>query len=124
MPKETKNSRVLKQMDVKKRGKVSQRSVADAGTILRKRYGDDNTEQYVREERERIHIAQDIYAARKAKGLSQARLAAMIGTTASAICRLESADYERYSVPTLKKIADALGMRLEIRLISNQKIVG
>lgn len=93
------------------------KTTCDAAAILRKRYGGSETERFVEEERQRIHIGQDIYAARTAKGLSQARLAEMVGTKASAISRLENADYDRYSVPTLRKIADALGMRLEVRLV-------
>lgn len=93
------------------------KTTSNAAAILRKRYGGPETERFVEEERQRIHIAQDIYAARTAKGLTQARLAEMVGTTASAICRLENANYDRYSVPTLRKIANALGMRLEVRLV-------
>ena len=92
------------------------RSTSDACEILEKLFGPFDEEEY-QKERERCLIGCQIYAARKARGLSQRKLAEMVGTTASAICRLENADYDRYSVPTLRKIADALGMRLEVRLV-------
>lgn len=90
---------------------------ADAAAILRKRYGSPAMEEFIREEKDRLDIGQQIYAARRERGLSQAKLAAMVGTTASAICRLESADYENHSLPTLRRIAHALGLRIEVRFI-------
>ncbi len=40
-------------------------------------------------------------------GLAQRQLADLIGTTASAICRLEDADYEGHSLAMLNRIAAA-----------------
>ena len=42
----------------------------------------------------------------------------MVGTTASAICRLEDADYEGHSLAMLNRIASALKRRVEIRFVS------
>lgn len=50
-------------------------------------------------------------------GLSQRELAKKVGTTASAICRLEDADYEGHSLSMLRRIAAALGRRVEIRFV-------
>ncbi len=63
-------------------------------------------------------IARKIYELRKAAGLSQRALAKLVGTTASAICRLEDADYEGHSLSMLRRIATALHKRVEIRFIS------
>ena len=41
----------------------------------------------------------------------------MIDTSESVISRLEDADYEGHSLSMLKKIADVLGKRLEIRFV-------
>jgi ribosome-binding protein aMBF1 (putative translation factor) len=60
-------------------------------------------------------VADLVFRAREAAGLTQAQLAAKIGTTQSVVSRLEDADYRGHSLPMLKRIADALGMRLEIR---------
>jgi transcriptional regulator with XRE-family HTH domain len=54
---------------------------------------------------------------RHKKGLSQRELAKLIGTTASVICRLESADYDGHSLAMLQRIAAALDRRVEIRFV-------
>jgi DNA-binding XRE family transcriptional regulator len=59
-------------------------------------------------------IATQIYGLRKRARLSQRQLAAKVGTTASAICRLEDSDYEGHSLSMLKRIAAALGRNVKI----------
>jgi transcriptional regulator with XRE-family HTH domain len=44
-------------------------------------------------------------------------LAKRVGTSASAICRLEASDYEGHSLYMLKRIAAALDRRIEIRFV-------
>ena len=63
-------------------------------------------------------LAQLIYDARAKARLTQADLAKLIGTRQSVISRLEDADYEGHSLSMLRRIADALGKRLEVRLVS------
>lgn len=59
-------------------------------------------------------------AARAEAGLSQAQLAERIGTTQSAIARLESgASRHQPSLGTLRKYARAVGCRLELRLVKD-----
>ena len=62
-------------------------------------------------------VAQIIYQARTKAGLTQGKLAKMIGTRQSVISRLEDADYEGHSLSMLRKIAAALGKGLEIRFV-------
>ena len=62
-------------------------------------------------------LARRIFELRTRAGLSQRQLAERVGTSASAICRLEDADYEGHSLPVLKRIAEALGRRVEIRFL-------
>jgi ribosome-binding protein aMBF1 (putative translation factor) len=62
-------------------------------------------------------IARKIFHLRTKAGLSQRDLARRIGTSASAICRLEHADYEGHSLALLKRIAGALEQRVEIRFV-------
>lgn len=52
-------------------------------------------------------IARKIFEMRTKAGLSQRELAARVGTSASAICRLEYGDYEGHSLSLLKRIAEA-----------------
>lgn len=65
----------------------------------------------------RAELAMMLYANRKAAGLTQAALATRVGTTASVISRLEDADYEGHSLTMLRRIAEALGKKVEIRLV-------
>lgn len=62
-------------------------------------------------------IARQIYELRGRAKLSQRALAKLVGTTASAICRLEDADYAGHSVSMLRRIAAALDRRIEIRFL-------
>ena len=62
-------------------------------------------------------IARKIYALRTKAGLTQQELAERVGTSKSAICRLEDADYGGHSLSMLKRIAEALDKRVEIRFV-------
>jgi predicted transcriptional regulator len=64
----------------------------------------------------------ELLKARKEAGLTQAQVAERMGTKTSAIARLEAGGGSKKhspSVATLRKYADAVGHRLEIRLVSN-----
>ncbi len=52
-------------------------------------------------------------------GLNQLDLATRMGTSRSAIYRLEDPTYWGHSLPVLRRLAAAVGMRLEIRFVSN-----
>jgi ribosome-binding protein aMBF1 (putative translation factor) len=67
-------------------------------------------------------IARKIYDLRTKAGLSQRELAKRIGTSASAVCRLEDADYEGHSLNLLKRIAAALGSGLEVRFVPLKRV--
>lgn len=63
-----------------------------------------------------IRLAMEIRALREARGLSQRELAERVGTTQSAIARLEGGNISP-SLPTLDKIAEALGAELSVALV-------
>lgn len=65
---------------------------------------------------EKARIAIEITLFREKKNLTQAKLAELTGTSQSAIARLEDPDYKGYSLSTLRKIADALGLELVVSL--------
>ena len=67
-------------------------------------------------------IARKIYQLRTKAGLTQQELAQRVGTSKSAICRLEDADYDGHSLTMLKRIAAALGKRVEIRFLPAKRI--
>jgi len=79
----------------------------------------------VRAEHERLNkeefaILNEILAARRAAGLSQAQVAERMGTKAPAIARLESAlasGKHSPSLNTLRRYAAALGKRVEVHLV-------
>jgi transcriptional regulator with XRE-family HTH domain len=64
-----------------------------------------------------MEAAQLIYDMRTKAGLSQRALANKIGTSASAINRLKSADYEGHTIGMVRRIATALNRRLELRAV-------
>jgi transcriptional regulator with XRE-family HTH domain len=62
-------------------------------------------------------VAPKIFELRTRAGLTQKELADRVGTSKSAICRLEDADYDGHSVRMLRRIAEALDRRVEIRFL-------
>jgi transcriptional regulator with XRE-family HTH domain len=60
-------------------------------------------------------VARSIYRLRTNAHMTQQALAALVGTAPSVICRLEDADYDGHSLSMLRRIAAALGRRVEIR---------
>ena len=78
--------------------------------------GDDSEmENLIREASLNAIVAQLIYEARTARGLTQKQLADRVGTKQSAIARLEDADYDGHSLSMLQKIAGALNQKVEIK---------
>lgn len=68
-----------------------------------------------------VEIAYQIYSLRKKKGLTQSQLAKSIGVSQSNIARIESADYNHYTIRTLRKVAEGLGAYLNIFINSPQQ---
>ncbi|OHC61356.1 MAG: transcriptional regulator [Rhodocyclales bacterium GWA2_65_19] len=62
-------------------------------------------------------LANEMLAARSRAGLTQEAVAGRMGTTKSAISRLESAGKHAPSVASLKKYAAAVGCTLKIELV-------
>lgn len=95
------------------------RKTTDAIKILHRRFYQGNPERLADLEEARVNddVARKITALRKEKNLSQRELAALVGTTASVICRLEDADYEGHSLAMLNRIATALDTRISISFV-------
>ena len=68
---------------------------------------------------EEYALIREMLAARSMLGLTQEAVAALMGTTKSAVSRLETAGKHAPSLTTLKKYAKAVGCRLEIKLVPN-----
>ena len=97
---------------------MPRKKTKDALDVVERMIGDD-AELRSDVERETVNsrVASHIFAARKRAGLTQKQLGELIGTTQTAIARLENADYEGHSLSVLIRIAEALNNRLEIALI-------
>jgi DNA-binding XRE family transcriptional regulator len=66
-------------------------------------------------------LARKVFDLRTGAGLTQRELAKLVGTTPSVISRLEDADYEGHSLAMLRRIAGALGKRVEIRFVTDRR---
>jgi ribosome-binding protein aMBF1 (putative translation factor) len=64
----------------------------------------------------RLKLANQIAAARKRAGLSQAQLAERIGTKQTGVARMERAGTTGFTTTTLAKIAAATDSKLEVQL--------
>lgn len=62
-------------------------------------------------------IVRQLLSAREKAGLTQETVASRMGTTKSAISRLESANKHAPSLATLKRYAGVVGCKLEVRLV-------
>jgi len=66
---------------------------------------------------EEYRLTREMLAARSKFGLTQEAVAELMGTTKSAVSRLEAAGKHAPSLTTLKKYARAVGCRLEIKFV-------
>ena len=103
----------------KNTGETKRKPTTDAVEILHRRYFEGKPEMLamLEEVRAEDEIARKIYELRTEAGLSQRKLAQLVGTTASVICRLEDADYEGHSLSMLNRIAAAVGKRVKITFV-------
>ena len=72
--------------------------------------------------KEEYTLIREMLAARSRFGLTQETVAELMGTTKSAVSRLEGAGKHAPSLTTLKKYAQAVGCRLEIKLVPKPRL--
>src|SRR5438477_13213079 len=70
---------------------------------------------YDREKRA-LFLSYRILSLREKLGLSQSEMARRMGTSQQAVARLESGEYEGFTLKTLEKVAEALGAELVVDL--------
>lgn len=63
------------------------------------------------------NLAIQIAKEREKQGLSQKELAELLHTKQQAVSRLENADYGRYSLNTLMRVANAFHKKLKIKFV-------
>lgn len=91
---------------------------ADALDILGSWTKDDPAiQQMIAEERSYAAVARQIYALRKARGLTQRELAELVGTKQPVIARLEDSDYQGHSLAMLSRIGAALGCAVSVAFV-------
>jgi transcriptional regulator with XRE-family HTH domain len=89
-----------------------------AEVIRQKLANDPDLAHAVDEERFNASVGAAICAARIEADLTQKQLAERVGTHQSVIARLEDADYDSHSLKILRKIAEALGKRVEVTFVN------
>jgi transcriptional regulator with XRE-family HTH domain len=92
-----------------------------AEVIRAKLAADPKLAEAVEQEAFNADIAMKVYQARTEAGLTQAELAARIGTRQSVISRIEDADYEGHSLSILRRIASALDLNVRVDFTSKRK---
>ncbi len=85
---------------------------------LREELKDPEFREQYEGERQALQLAIEIAALRERKGLSQQDLAKRMGTSQQAISRIESGQYEGFTLKTLEKIAEATGMKVKIDFVA------
>jgi len=91
------------------------RKITDAVEIMDRRYGGDpEWERMALEEELNLRVAQTVYDLRTGAGLTQQKLAEMVGTTQSIMSKVENADYDGSAAEMLVRVCFALHRRIEI----------
>jgi DNA-binding XRE family transcriptional regulator len=97
---------------------IKYKSVAhDHEAFLKKAWKRKGFKKAYAELEEECCLTREMLAARSKFGLTQKTVAERMGTTKSAVSRLESAGKHAPSLTTLKKYARAVGCRLEIKFV-------
>lgn len=85
---------------------------------LREDLKDPEFKAHYQEERQALKLAMKIAKLREKKGLSQQQMAKLMGTSQQAVSRIESGEYEGFTLKTLEKIAEATGTRVKIEFVA------
>jgi len=85
---------------------------------LREDLKDPEFKAHYKEERQALKLAIKIAKLREKKGLSQQQMARLMGTSQQAVSRIESGEYEGFTLKTLEKIAEATGTKVKIEFVA------
>jgi transcriptional regulator with XRE-family HTH domain len=96
---------------------IEEHTVDAMELLARDEANDPELAKGIAREYAKLEIGYQILCAREDAGLTQAQLAERIGTSQPAIARIEQGDQHRISMTTLLKIAEALGLALQIHLV-------
>ena len=82
---------------------------------LRRDFGNEDNRYAYADSATNAFVSAQIKSLKEKRGLTQEKLAELIGTQQSGISRLLRADYAAWNIETLRKLARAFGVRLSIR---------
>lgn len=82
---------------------------------LKNQLRDRTVQKHFRQARLAVEVAHQMVLLRERLGISQAELARRMGTKQQTISRLESGDYDGFTLKTLIKIADATKTQLVVK---------
>jgi len=85
---------------------------------LKEDFKDSEFKAHYQEERQALKLAMEIATLREKKGLSQQQMAKLMGTSQQAVSRIESGEYEGFTLKTLEKIAKATGTKVKIEFVA------
>jgi ribosome-binding protein aMBF1 (putative translation factor) len=97
---------------------MKKRKVQTFQSRLREELKDPEFKAHYQDERRALKLAMRIAKLREKKGLSQQQLAKLMGTSQQAVSRIESGEYEGFTLKTLEKIAEATGTRVKIEFVA------
>jgi DNA-binding XRE family transcriptional regulator len=87
-------------------------------TRLKEDIKDPEFKANYQEERQALKLAMKIAKLREKKGLSQQQMAKLMGTSQQAVSRIESGEYDGFTLKTLEKIAEATGTKVKIEFVA------
>jgi DNA-binding XRE family transcriptional regulator len=91
----------------------------DALAVITKMFGaEPGWKQGVADAEAAAQIAEEVYALRARHGLTQLGLATLIGSSQSAVARMEDATYRGHSIAVLRRMAEAVGEQVSFKFIA------
>ncbi len=101
---------------------MKRKKTSDALEVIDRRFfGTARARRELEEAAASAQVSRLIYELRTRARLTQRELAKRVGTTHSVISRVEDDDYEGHSLALLRRIAAALGKRVEIRFVPDRR---
>lgn len=97
---------------------MKKKNVRTFRSRLREDLKDPEFKTHYEEERQALKLAMKIAKLREKKGLSQQQMAKLMGTSQQAVSRIESGEYEGFTLKTLEKIAEATGTKVKIEFVA------
>ena len=103
--------------------KRDKKRITDAVEIIERHYGNHpEWDKLVAEEVLKANVGQLVHDLRVESGLSQTRLARIVGTSQSVISRVENADYEGSALEILARVCFALHRNISVGRQKNGRV--